>query len=75
MCCIYVKTNIMIVGKQIKLVKNCGKELKKGDILTISNQINSTYLSNTHNEIIYLAKKQDSPKEYKLQLADFEIIK
>ncbi len=65
----------MIVGKQIKLVKNCGKELKKGDILTISNQINSTYLSNTHNEIIYLAKKQDSPKEYKLQLADFEIIK
>lgn len=65
----------MLVGKQIKLVKNCGKELKKGDILTISNQINSIDLANTHNEIIHLAKKQDSPKEYKLQLTDFEIIK
>jgi hypothetical protein len=65
----------MIVGKQIKLVKNCGKELKKGEILIISNQINSTDLLNINNEIIYLAKKQDSPKEYKLQLTDFEIIK
>ena len=65
----------MLVGKQIKLAKNCGKELKKGEILIISNQINSTYLSNINNEMIYLAKKQDSPKEYKLQLTDFEIIK
>lgn len=65
----------MLVGKQIKLVKNCGKELKKGEILIISNQINSTDLLNINNEIIYLAKKQDSPKEYKLQLTDFEIIK
>jgi hypothetical protein len=65
----------MLVGKQVKLVKNCGKELKKGEILIISNQINSTDLLNINNEIIYLAKKQDSPKEYKLQLTDFEIIK
>lgn len=65
----------MLVGKQIKLVKNCGKELKKGEILIISNQVNSTDLLNINNEIIYLAKKQDSPKEYKLQLTDFEIIK
>lgn len=65
----------MLVGKQVKLVKNCGKELKKGEILIISNQINSTDLLNINNEIIYLAKKQDSPKEYKLQLTNFEIIK
>ena len=43
----------MIVGKQIKLVKNCGKELKKGEILIISNQINSTDLLNINNEIKY----------------------